>query len=284
MSKKLPIPPRPGRPRTNLARKILADMSDDEKRLEAIVPERLGSSAWRMAYEAACLRLILEKGSAFEIARCEPLIKKLRKTKWARANDPSGRFSDREFLERFVEAHAPGFDWREDARQGEIEDGIRKQQDEQFAQEHAEDARWKMAWATKFYTPSAPDGQLLCALAWEYRRPRLGQKRIIRRTRRTWPTLRELNLATAIPERTLKKIIKSLQPKKGEITEESLRHKFSRRGAMPLRCGPRLVVGVLNEFLNRLPEFAIQSEEQKQLRRTALLVKRAFAARWGRSR
>jgi len=221
------MPRRPGRPRTNLARKILAEMSDDEKRLEAIVPERLGSSAWRMAYEAACLRLILEKGSAFEIARCEPLIKKLRETKWARANDPSGWFSDREFLERFVEAHAPGFDWREDARQDEIEDRIRKQQDEQFAQEHAEDACWKMACAKKFCTPSAPDGWLLWALAWERRK----RQRVIRRT---WPTLRELNLATAIPERTLTKIIKRLQPKKGEIIRGPLRHKFSKRGA--LRC------------------------------------------------
>jgi hypothetical protein len=44
---------------------MLAEMSDDEKRLEALVPKRLESSAWGMAYEAACLRLALEKGSAF---------------------------------------------------------------------------------------------------------------------------------------------------------------------------------------------------------------------------
>jgi hypothetical protein len=270
------MPRRPGRPRKNLARKILGDMSDDEKRLEAIVPERLGSSAWRMAYEAACLRLILEKGSAFEIARCEPLIKKLRKTKWARANDPSGRFSDREFLERFVEAHAPGFDWREDARQGESEDRIRDQEDNRIAQEGAEDERSRMSWATKYYTPDAPDGFLLCSLAWEYRK----QRRFIRRT---WPTLRELNLATAIDERVIKKIIKSLRPMKGE-TIKAVRNKFSKRGGIPLRYGPRLIVGVLKEFVDRLPEFPIDDGEEKRLRRTALLVKRGFAARLGCSR
>jgi hypothetical protein len=164
LSKEISMPKRPGRPRTNLAQTILADRSDDQKRLEAIVPERLGSSAWRMAYEAACLRLTLEKGSAFEIARCEPLIKKLREAKWARVNDPSGRFSDREFLERFVEAHALGFDWRGDARQGEIEDRIRKEQDEHFAQENAEDACWKMARAKKFCTLTLP--MVGCCVLW----------------------------------------------------------------------------------------------------------------------
>jgi hypothetical protein len=262
------MPRRSGRPRTNLARQILDDMSEHDERFEATVPVRLGSSAWRMAYEAARLRLVLEKGSAFEIARSEPLIRKLRETKWARANDPSGRLFDREFLERFVEAHAPGFDWREDARQGEIEDRIRKQNDEQFAQEHAEDARYGMARATKFYTPDAPDGVLLCALAWEYRK----QHKFIRRM---WPSLRE---------RTLKKIIKSLRPKKGEIIKEPLRHKFVRRGTVPLRYGPRLIIGVLNEFVNRLPEFPMDDEQRKRLRKTALLVKRASAARLGHSR
>jgi len=41
---------------------------------------------------------------------------------------------------------------------------------------------------------------------------------------------------------------------------------------------------VLNEFVTRLLEFPIDDEERKRLRRTALLVKQAFAARLGRSR
>ena len=162
----------------------------------------------------------------------------------------------------------------EDARQGEIEGRKQKEEDERITKEIAEDARLSKARTSKFYTPDAPDGFLLCSLAWEYRKRR-------KFTRKTWPTLRELNLATAIPERTLKKIIKSLQAKKGEIIKLPLRHKFSRRGALPLRYGPRLIVGVLREFIDRLPEFPVNDRERKQLRKTALLVKRAFAARLG---
>jgi hypothetical protein len=273
------MPRRSGRPRTNLERKILAEMSEDEERFQKVVSKRLGSlagSPWRIAFEAGCLRLTLEKGTLFQKAICAPLIKKLRGTKWARTNDPRERLSDREFLERLIEAHVPGFDWREDARQGESEDRIREQQDERIAQESAEHARWNMAWATKYYTPDAPDCVLLHGLAWENRK----QRRFIRNP---WPTLRELKLATAIPERTLKKIMESLGPKNGEIIKEPFRHKFSRGGALPLRYGPRLVVGVLNEFVNRLSEFAIDDEERERLRKTALLVKRAFVARLERS-
>ena len=57
------MPRRPGRPPANLEQNILREMSDDGKRLEAMLPKSLGSSAWRMAYEVACLRLILEKGT-----------------------------------------------------------------------------------------------------------------------------------------------------------------------------------------------------------------------------
>jgi len=212
----------------------------------------------------------------FQKARCAPLIKKLR-AKWARANDPERRLSDRKFLESFIEAHAPGFDLWEDVRQGEIEDRIREQEDQQIAQEYADDARYRMSLTTKYYTPTAPDGYWLCDLAWEYRK----RRRLIRTT---WPSLRELKRATAIPERTLKRIIENLRPKTDERVTLPFRHKFSRRGALPLRYGPRLIIGVLREFLNRLPQFSIDDDERKQLRKTALLVKRAFAARLGRSR
>ena len=242
-----------------------------------MIAEKLRSSAsspWRMAYAAACLRQTLEKGTPFQEARCAALIKKLRGTKWGRANDPRERLSDLEFLERFIQACAPGFDWRKDARQGEIEDQVREQEDEQIAQEQAEDTRLRMSFATKHYTPDAPDGYWLCALAWEHRK----QRRLVRTT---WPSLRELKRATAIPERTLKKIIKNLRPTKSEKVKLPLRHKFSRRGALPLRYGPRLIVGVLNAFIARLPEFPVDDAERKRLRKTALLVKRAFAARLG---
>jgi hypothetical protein len=272
-------------------------MSASDKRLEAIIGEKLGSSEsslWRMACGAAWLRLILEKGTAFAKARCEPLIKKLRETEWARAFDPGKELSDDcKFLESFIEAHAPGFDWREDARQGEIETRNYKQENGRIARDIAEDARWVMARATRFHTPDAPDGTLLCALAWESQSKKPSPEEFKRLMwaawkhriviRKTWPTLRELKLATAIPERELEKIIWDLRPKKGEIIKEPLRHKFSGRGAVPRRYGPRLVIGVLNELLNRLHEFLIEDNQRAGLRKTILTVKRAFAARIGHS-
>jgi hypothetical protein len=273
-------------------------MSASDERLEAIIGEKLESSEsspWRMACGAAWLRLILEKGTAFAKARCEPLIKKLRETESARAFDPRRELSDEcKFLECFIEAHAPGFDWRKDAQQGETEAQNYKRENERIAKDIAEDERWRLARSTKFHTPDVPDAGLLCALAWESHSKKPSKEEFERLgwsawkhwliTRKTWPTLRELKLATAIWEPELKKIITDLRPKKGEIIKQSLRHKFSGRGAVPLRYGPRLVIGVLNELLNRLQEFSMEDAERAGLRKTILSIKRAFAARLGYSR
>ena len=94
----------------------------------------------------------------------------------------------------------------EDARQGEIEDRNHDKETERMAKEMAEDALLGKAYATKFHTPAAPDAVLLYRLAWEYR----DKKRVIRKT---WPTLRELKLAMAIPERVLQKLITDLRPR-----------------------------------------------------------------------
>jgi len=96
----------------------------------------------------------------------------------------------------------------------------------------------------------------------------------------TWPTLRELKLATAIPERTIKEIIKRLRPKHGEIVEKP-RERFSRRGAMGNCYGPRLVSGVIDEFLKRLPDYEMEDYERKQWQKAALAVKRAIGKRCG---
>jgi hypothetical protein len=67
----------------------------------------------------------------------------------------------------------------------------------------------------------------------------VGEPQSYRVIRTTLPTLQELNLATAIPERVIKKIIKRLRPKKGEIIK-AVRNKFSKLGAIPLRLANRL--------------------------------------------
>jgi hypothetical protein len=284
------MPRRPGRPRVNLEQLILADDSKHLREMEELVGQSINlNTPSIMAFEAACLLLAIERGADSKSIHIRPIFQKI--NQYAQKNGPHGKWrSARDFLEEFLNTHAPGWDWREDARQGEIEDLNYNRENERIAKEIAEDARYGVALVTKFHTPNEPDGMRLCALAWEYRRTQRGQRRIIRRT---WPTLRELKLATAISERVLTKTVKNLRPKKTEMTKEprivplvfdALRCKSRRHGAVPVRYGPRLVIGVLNEFLNRLAEFPIDDGERRRLRNTALMVKRGFAARLERSR
>jgi hypothetical protein len=254
-------------------------MYEDEKRVEAILAEKLKSSAqsgFGMAFEAACVLRTLERGSEYQKACCEPLIQKLRKTTWANAIDLHVRLPDTEFLERFIEAHAP----RKEADGGAVENPNEdrrnyEQDNERIANLRAETERFSKAIRNRFITAAAPDsGMLLCL------------RQIRPNDPTTWPTLRELKVATAIPERTIKRIVANLRPKprQAEIVTIPLRHMFSKRGALPLRYGPRLVVAVLKEFVNRLPKFPIDNEEQKRLRKIATCVKRALTVGAGRSR
>jgi hypothetical protein len=258
---------RPGRPRTPLEKKLLAEMSADEENLASIVGKKLQKSErapFRLAFEAACVLLTLERGSKYQKALCEPLVSKVKE--WARATGPRGEWpNDRTFLQAFIEENAPGWKWRD-----QIDDGSHERTNERIANETAGMERFSKAIRNRFATADVPYLGTLSRL-----------RRVTPNDTTSWPTLRELKLATAIPERTLKKIIMGLRPKKREIVKLPLRHKFSRHGALPLRYGPRLIVGVLNEFVSRLPEFPIKDTEQKQLRKTALLVKRALAARSG---
>jgi hypothetical protein len=247
----------------DLEEKILADMAEHEKQVEATVAEKMDFNRPSiLTFEAACLVLAIERGTDAQIVQGKAIFRTI--NHYARAHGPHGRWRGaRDFLEKFIQHYAPRWNWREEARIGEAEDRNYKLENERIAKERAEDARWTMARVNKFWTPEFPDAGLLYGLAWDYRRSPWKKRRI---TRGTWPTLRELKLATAIPERELEKIIRRLRPKKTEITKEpqivprvfdASRRKFSRRGAVPLRYGPRLIVGVLNEFVNRLPGFPI---------------------------
>ena len=105
---------RPGRPRANLEQKILAEMAEGEKRLEAEIRKLRNSerSPRRMPFEAACVLWTLENGSEYQKACCEPIIRQLRK--FAQLNGPHGAGnSDRDFLACFIEKHAPAWKWRE---------------------------------------------------------------------------------------------------------------------------------------------------------------------------
>jgi hypothetical protein len=263
---------RPGRPPINRENKILAEMSEDEKRLEVMIGEKLRNSERspvRMTFEAACVLYTLECGSEYQKARCKPIIRQL--LKFARLNGPHGRWtSDHDFLTCFIRKHNPGWKWRE-----EIDDGSHENANERLAKLTAESERSFKAIRNRFVSPGAPDSGMLLRLL-----------RMRPNDPTTCPTLRELKLATGLPERTIRRIIANLRPEPGqaEIVTIPLRHIFSRCGAMPRRYSARLVVGVLNEFVNRLPEFPIANEDQKRLRKIVTRVKKALSRRSSRSR
>jgi hypothetical protein len=306
---------RRGRPPTDLKKDILDEMSEDKKRLihelqtnDAVVREELrpGNRSWEMAFVAARVLLTLERGTEYQKALSDPIIRQLRK--WAQVKGPHGVWPNhRDFLTCLIEKHAPGWKWREqiddgnvrvkqfaaagqpDAGRvclswqcteklrrivptdpadwatlpGKIYYGGSRSRNERIAKERAWMKRHDEARVNRYVTAGEPDAGMLHDL----------RKRIIPTDRTTWPTLRELNLATAIPERTINRIIANLRPTQAEIVTIPLRHKFRKCGAMPQRYCPRLVVGVLNEFVNPPPEFPIDNEERKRLRKIATRIK-----------
>src|SRR4030095_13963436 len=119
-----------GRPRRSLEQKILAEMSEDEKRLQVEISEKLRDTAdspWQMAFSAACVLHTLESGNDLQKAYCQPIIEWL--LNWARLNGPHEKWrSRRDFLTDFIETHHPGWKWRE-----QIDDGFHKRRNERIA-------------------------------------------------------------------------------------------------------------------------------------------------------
>jgi hypothetical protein len=119
---------RRGRPLTDLKKDILDEMSEDKKRLidelrtnDVVVREKLrdGNRSWQMAFVAARILLTLERGTKYEEALCEPIIRQLRK--WTQIKGPHAvRRNDSDFLTSLIERHAPGWKWREQIDDGNV--------------------------------------------------------------------------------------------------------------------------------------------------------------------
>jgi hypothetical protein len=95
--------------------------------------------------------------------------------------------------------------------------------------------RREKARVNRFITPDTPDADVLNDL----------RQRISPADPATWASLRELKMATAIPERSLQRIIADLRPDKSEVVIVPWRHRFAKTGAFPKRFAPRIVIGVL---------------------------------------
>lgn len=260
---------RRGRPRQE---RDLEKARDEIKELRAWLSEELRqcpgnliTPSARLARFAASLFLTLARGTQRQKERCKPLLQKLRR--WARAEG----FDDKPFpgggpfLDAFIQKFAPGWDWRKDIdKNGEL-----GAQNDQIAAENAVIYRADRAKKERYVTPDNPDLDSLHAL-----------KRVMVNDPTTWPTLRDLKLATALPERRLEKIVAALSPNKNEIVRIALRQRFRKGGAFPKRFAPRLVYGVLQEFLNVLSSDSSRNNAKREpAKQAALAVKRSLAAR-----
>lgn len=187
---------RPGRPRINLnlERKFLTEMSEDSAQLQAIIQAKIakhtGNSPYILMFEAAYLLLAIERGASLKDIRSTAIFEKIRQ--YAGAHGWHGKRRDaRDFLEEFVRYYSPGWDWRKEADEGEVEDLNYERDNERLAKMHADDARWGIALRSKSYAPDVPDDRQLLGLAWDWRSKKSTRKKSgwkqQRFIRRTWP-------------------------------------------------------------------------------------------------
>jgi hypothetical protein len=207
---------------------------------------------------------------------------------------------DHEFLEQVIELNAPGWNWRDYINDGKprywkipadmVAKGVlpgkillgpsRSQRNphmsrqNQIAQEEEQMARYEEAWRNRFVAPDQPDIGMLNEL-----------RRVILTDPASWPALRDLKMATAIPERALKTLIAGLCPTKGEIVIVERRRRFAERGAWPKRYAPRLVIGVLKEFAQQAhTRSGINHAERARMLELTTSVVRSLAGKISRCR
>jgi hypothetical protein len=93
-----------GRPRATRQEEALREMIQRGAVLDTLVAENLGPSRKsppRLAFEAACLFLILQHGSEYQKARCGKLIERIRRMKLASVIE--AELTDQNFLERVIQ-------------------------------------------------------------------------------------------------------------------------------------------------------------------------------------
>lgn len=175
-----------GRPRgTGEVARARAEMEAERQKLREQVSKLTNKKdPFPYAFEAACVLYTLERGTRYQRANCHWRILDLRKL--AQKNGPTGILRDDvSFLNAFIARHAPGWNWRE-----QIGDGELARQNERIVKEQVWLERKEKARRSKFVTPDDPDrGVLLSFLTIRSSDPA------------TWPSLRDLKLATAIGER-----------------------------------------------------------------------------------
>ena len=230
----------PGRPRQHTELEELRKAKKTQREwLRKKIREVIGKpDRFQFAWKAATVLHTLEQPSLSDALRaaCKDRIKRLRNTNVGYAVDPYGRKRDSDFLEAFIQKCAPGWEWRKHA-----DNENRAAAYERNIRERAQMLRCSRASANRHVLPEAPDPSWLIYLA----------KRIKPNELMSWPTLRELKLAMAFGERPIKRIIQSAHPKTSEIVMKT-----------PKRFAPRLVLAVVEVFLNRCPGLEIHEKQR----------------------
>jgi hypothetical protein len=268
--------PRRGRPRQNdEEREIRQRIANNRRKVVSLIADFIRRKRPLTARDHALVAARVLRTRTERNQRCSPLVQEL--LKFAKKHGPHGRWDNpSDFLEEFIVTHGQG-------RQNSwtyIVPRTRDACDERNINEMAEMRRHSRALRQRFATPAKPDPSMLRHL-----------RAVKPYDATTWPTLRELKIATALSERRIKMILVQLRPKpaNGEIIKLPLRHVFttrgsgSKRGGLPKRYHPRLVLGVINVLICDLADYPIGDEERKCFREVAMTVKRALTQKLGAS-
>jgi hypothetical protein len=174
--------------------------------------------------------------------------------------DPSGTLRPNHFVEKFLRTFAPDWAW-----ENQRDDGAHEKMNERLVQEQADMDRFTNSLRTRHVTPNRPSPWLL---------PQLLQMKAADIT--TWPTLRILKLITGMSERTITKVIRRLEPKSGEICVAKCRPRYQKKGGLPKRFAPRLVLGVIKVFESDLENAPLNLKEKQEARGWITTLKRSL--------
>ena len=115
---------------------VIAEKAMDRP-FETLVSTILSLRTKDAVTEAASGRLLTRAPGPEAIAALKkfnaPVLVSMKWPEKARDTDPDGKFPNRTLLEHFIDAHAPGWDWRKEADEGIQADDI----EERFAKERA---------------------------------------------------------------------------------------------------------------------------------------------------
>ena len=254
----------PKRGRPSEQRELIAAraaLKADEERTLAMIQAALGKrgTLWDCVWLAATILNTFDERP--DSPGAQRAVSSLRRTKWGMQVDPTQSLRPNHFAERFLQKFAPNWPW-----ESQRDDGAHERTNEKLAQEHADMDRFANALRLRHATPHKAAAWLLDEL-----------RQIKGHDVATWPTLRHLKLATAMSERTIAQVVSQLKPNPGEVRVVSWRPVYQKRGHPPKRFAPRLVIGVIDFYMNDLENAPLDTQQKNALLASAARLKKSLA-------